>query len=132
MPNREGTEVDTVILWVGLALLVALLTFLNQKQVYSSKVKKAYRELRELTAKVRTGQSEAADLEGWETSLAEMEKHPNEFNKLENEIGLRRAFVQYLERHYPQDARLPDLQEAAAYQKDSVWGIKIGDYGPRK
>jgi hypothetical protein len=132
MPNREGTEVDTVILWVGLALLVALLTFLNQKQVYSSKVKRAYRELRELTAKVRTGQSEAADLEGWETSLAEMEKHPNEFNKLENEIGLRRAFVQYLERHYPQDARLPDLQEAAAYQKDSVWGIKIGDYGPRK
>ncbi|OMF26339.1 hypothetical protein BK132_19010 [Paenibacillus sp. FSL H8-0259] len=132
MPNREGTEVDTVILWIGLALLVALLTFLNQKQVYSSKVKKAYRELRELTAKVRTGQSEAADLEGWETSLAEMEKHPNEFNKLENEIGLRRAFVQYLERHYPQDARLPDLQEAAAYQKDSVWGIKIGDYGPRK
>ncbi|AIQ43079.1 hypothetical protein MKZ24_12810 [Paenibacillus sp. FSL R7-0297] len=123
---------DTVILWVGLALLVALLTFLNQKQVYSSKVKKAYRELRELTAKVRTGQSEAADLEAWETSLAEMEKHPNEFNKLENEIGLRRAFVQYLERHYPQDARLPDLQEAAAYHKDSVWGIKIGDYGPRK
>lgn len=123
---------DTVILWVGLALLVALLTFLNQKQVYSSKIKKAYRELRELTTKVRTGQSEAADLEGWETSLAEMEKHPNEFNKLENEIGLRRAFVQYLERHYPQDARLPDLQEAAAYQKDSVWGIKIGDYGPRK
>ncbi|MFD2880079.1 hypothetical protein ACFTAO_35570 [Paenibacillus rhizoplanae] len=30
---------NTVIMWVGLALLVALLTFLNQKQVYSSKVK---------------------------------------------------------------------------------------------
>ncbi|AIQ60298.1 hypothetical protein [Paenibacillus borealis] len=123
---------NTVILWVGLALLVALLTFLNQKQVYSSKVKKAYRELRELAAKVRAEQSEAADLAGWETSLAEMEKHPNEFNKLDNEIGLRRAFVQYLERHYPRDARLPDLQEAAAYQKDSVWGIKMGDYGPKK
>jgi hypothetical protein len=124
--------VNTVILWVGLAFIVALLTFLNQKQVYSAKVKKAYRELRELAVKVRAEQSEAADLVGWEASLAEMEKHPNEFNKLENEIGLRRAFVQYLERHYPQDARLPDLQEAAAYQKDSVWGIKMGDYGPKK
>ncbi|QUL53652.1 hypothetical protein KDC22_25305 [Paenibacillus tritici] len=123
---------STVIMWAGLALLVALLTFLNQKQVYSSRVKKAYRELRELTVKVRAEQSEAADLERWESSLAEMEKHPNEFNKLEQEIGLRRAFVQYLERHHPQDSRLPGLQEAAAYQKDSVWGIKMGDYGPRK
>lgn len=123
---------NTVILWIGLALLVALLTFLNQKQIYSSKVKRAYRELKDLAGKVRAEQSEAGDLKGWETSLAEMEKHPNEFNKLDNEIGLRRAFVQYLERHYPQDARLPELREAAAYQKDSVWGIKMGDYGPRK
>ncbi|KAI7258635.1 hypothetical protein KC345_g10516 [Hortaea werneckii] len=128
----EDAPQEWVILWVGLALLVALLTFLNQKQVYSSRVKKAYRELRLLAGKVRADQSESADLEGWETSLAEMEKHPNEFNKLDNEIGLRRAFVQYLERHYPQDNRLPDLQEAASYQKDSVWGIKMGDYGPKK
>lgn len=123
---------NTFILWGGLALLVALLTFLNQKQVYSSKVKRAYRELRELTERVRDGRSEAADLESWESSLAEMEKHPNEFNKLDYEIGLRRGFVMYLERHYPQDGRLPDLQEAAAHQKDSVWGIKFGDYGPKK
>lgn len=116
--------------WTGVAGCAANLPEPEASLFFQSK--KAYRELRELTAKVRTGQSEAADLEGWETSLAEMEKHPNEFNKLENEIGLRRAFVQYLERHYPQDARLPDMQEAAAYQKDSVWGIKIGDYGPRK
>lgn len=53
---------DTVIMWVGLALLVALLTFLNQKQVYSSKVKQAYRELRMLADKVQSEQSEAADL----------------------------------------------------------------------
>ncbi|WP_342547234.1 hypothetical protein NST69_22945 [Paenibacillus sp. FSL P2-0089] len=118
---------NTVIMWVGLALLVALLTFMNQKQVYSSKVKRAYRELRMLAEKVRAEQSETGDLESWEASLAEMEKHPNEFNKLDKEIGLRQAFVQYLERHYPQDTRLPELQEAAAYRKDSVWGIKIGN-----
>ncbi|KUP23840.1 hypothetical protein [Paenibacillus sp. DMB5] len=123
---------NTFILWGGLALLVALLTFLNQKQVYSSKVKRAYRELRELTERVRDGRSEAADLESWESLLAEMEKHPNEFNKLDYEIGLRRGFVLYLERHYPQDVRLPALQEAAAHQKDSVWGIKFGDYGSKK
>ncbi|MNO19841.1 hypothetical protein D3C76_95790 [compost metagenome] len=123
---------DNIILWVGLALVVALLTFLNQKQVYSFGVKQAYRELRELTDKLRSGQSEDADLDRWEKALAEMNKHPNEFNKLEAEIGLRRAFVAYLEQHYPQDPRLPELQEAAAYQKDSVWGIKIGDYGSKK
>ncbi|HEY4429872.1 MAG TPA: hypothetical protein VGN87_02420 [Paenibacillus sp.] len=123
---------DNVILWTGLALLIAFLTFMNQKQLYSSKVKQAYRELRELTEKVRLERSEASDLHRWEMELAEMEKHPNELNKLDAEIGLRQAFVLYLERHYQQDMRLPSLKEAAAYQKDSVWGIKMGDYGPKK
>jgi lactam utilization protein B len=117
---------DTVILWTGLALLIALLTFMNQKQLYSSKVKQAYRELRELTEKVRMERSEGRDLDRWESELKEMEKHPSELNKLDAEIGLRRAFVVYLERHYPRDVRLVNLQEAAAYQKDNVWGIKIG------
>ncbi|CAH1055819.1 hypothetical protein [Paenibacillus pseudetheri] len=123
---------DNVILWIGLALLVAFLTFMNQKQLYSSKVKQAYRELRELTEKVRLERSEASDLYRWEVELAEMEKHPNELNKLDAEIGLRQAFVTYLERHSPQDVRLPSLKEAAAHQKDSVWGIKMGDYGSKK
>jgi len=123
---------DNIILWGGLAVVVIALTFLNQKQMYSSKVKRAYRELRILADKVRNGQSTPQELPLWEAGLAEMEKHPNEYNKLDYEIGLRRAFVLYLEHHFPQDPRLPDLQEAAAYQKDSVWGIKITDYGPRK
>ncbi|WP_379161096.1 hypothetical protein [Paenibacillus sp. sgz5001063] len=123
---------DNIVLWSGLALMVALLTFLNQKQVYSSKVKRAYGELRGLTVKIRNEQSEDADLERWESALAEMNKHPNEFNKLEAEIGFRRAYVAYLEQHYPQDPRLPGLREAAAFQKDSVWGIKMGDYGSKK
>ncbi|KWX88169.1 hypothetical protein AMQ83_08480 [Paenibacillus riograndensis] len=123
---------DNVMLWVGLALVVALLTFLNQKQVYSPGVKRAYRELQELTGKVRSGQSGDADADRWEKALTVMNKHPNEFNKLEAEIGIRRAFVTYLEQHYPQDPRLPELRETASYQKDSVWGIKIGDYGSKK
>ncbi|KGE18197.1 hypothetical protein PWYN_27080 [Paenibacillus wynnii] len=121
-----------MILWIGLAVVVIALTFLNQKQLYSSKVKRAYRELRVLADHARNGQSTIEELPKWEANLAEMEKHPNEYNKLEYEVGLRRTFVMYLERHYPQDERLPDLQEAAAYQKDSVWGIKMGDYGPKK
>lgn len=123
---------DTMILWIGLAILVIALTFLNQKQLYSSKVKRSYRELRELSDRVRNNQSTADELPLWEASLTEMENHPNEYNKLDNEIGLRRAFLMYLERHYPQDSRLPDLKEAAAHQKDTVWGIKMGDYGPKK
>jgi hypothetical protein len=123
---------DNIGLWIGIAVVVIVLTFLNQKQLYSSKVKQAYRELRQLTDNVQSGQSGPQELESWERNLAEMEKHPNEYNKLDYEIGLRRAFAMYLERHYPQDSRLPDLQEAAAHRKDSVWGIKMGDYGPKK
>lgn len=120
-----------VIVWIGLALLIAGLTFMNQKHLYSSTVKQAYRELRGLTDKIRTDRSEPSDLYRWEVELAEMEKHPSELNKLDAEIGLRQAFVLYLERHYPQDARLPSLKEAAGHQKDTVWGIKIGDYGSK-
>ncbi|MFE4711342.1 hypothetical protein ACFRAM_10760 [Paenibacillus sp. NPDC056722] len=123
---------DNIILWGGLVLVIALLTYLNQKQRYSSSVKFAYRELRELAQKIGDGQSSNADLSRWEEALAELEKHPNEFNKLENELGLRSTFASYLERHYPQDTRLPALQEAAAHRKDSVWGIRIGDYNSKK
>ncbi|MNB73641.1 hypothetical protein D3C75_202510 [compost metagenome] len=123
---------NTFILWAGLVLLVALLTFLNHKQIYSSKVKRAYRELRGLAESVSEGRSVPEELEKWEQAIEELEKQPNEYNKLDAEIGLRRVFVMYLEQHYPQDRRLPGLQEAAAYVKDSVWGLKLGDYGPKK
>jgi hypothetical protein len=123
---------DNIILWGGLVLLVALLTYLNQKQVYSSKVKRAYRELRGLAEKAGSDQSSPDDLGRWESALTELEKHPNEFNKLDYELGLRGTFAAYLERHYPQDGRLPALQEAAAHRKDNVWGIKIGDYSSKK
>lgn len=123
---------NTFIMWGGLVLLIALLTFLNQKQIYSSKVKRAYRELRGLAEAVRDGRASPADLKRWETALEEMDKHPNEFNKLDSEIGLRGVFVLYLEQYYPHDPRLPGLQEAAGHRKDSVWGMKFGDYGSKK
>ncbi|MBT2288149.1 hypothetical protein J7E73_03185 [Paenibacillus albidus] len=123
---------DNILLWCGLVLLITLLTFLNQKPGYSSKVKKAYRELRELADRVVNGQSSGDELENWEQVMAELAKHPNEYNKLELEIGLRGVFVLYLERHYPQDSRLPALKEAAAHQKDTIWGLKMGDYGSKK
>lgn len=109
-----------------------ILNFYESEATVLFKVKQAYRELRELTEKVRLERSEASDLYRWEVELAEMEKHPNELNKLDAEIGVRQAFVMYLERHSPLDARLPSLKEAAAHQKDSVWGIKMGDYGSKK
>ncbi|MFC3745427.1 hypothetical protein [Paenibacillus sp. GCM10012306] len=123
---------DNIILWGGLVLVITLLTYLNQKQRYSSSVRFAYRELRELVQDINAGQSSDADLSRWEGALAELEKHPGEFNKLEAELRLRGTFASYLERHYPQDNRLPALQEVAAYRKDSVWGIRIGDYSSKK
>ncbi|AIQ48809.1 hypothetical protein R70723_25050 [Paenibacillus sp. FSL R7-0273] len=123
---------NTYLMWGGLVLLVALLTFLNQKQLYSSKVKHASRELRSLAENVREGRSAPVELVKWEQAVTEMEQHPNEYNKLDAEIGLRRVFVIYLEQHYPQDPRLPGLREAAAHLKDTVWGLKLGDYGHKR
>lgn len=127
-----GEKMDNVILWTGLALLIALLTYLNQKQLYSPKVKRAYLELRELTEKVRMERSEASDLYRWEAELTELENHPNELNKLDAEIRFHHAFLLYLERHYPSDPRIIGLKQADAYQKDMVLGIKIKDYKSNK
>lgn len=116
---------ENVLLWAGLALLIAILTFMNHKRLYSGSVRTTLSELGRLTGRVKSGESAAQDLAAWETALQRLEKHPNEFNKLDMEIGLRSAFTAYLERHFPDDPRLPSLREAAAYRKDSVWGIKI-------
>lgn len=114
-----------ILLWVGLFLIIVILAWLNQKQRLSGKVKAAYAQLRALNARTREGRSSDEDLALWEANLQELEKHPNEYNKLDEEIRLREAFVLYLERHYPEDIRLEKLREAAAFQKDSVWGMKI-------
>lgn len=116
---------DPILLWILFILIIALLGWLNQKHKYSSKVKTAYRELRDLAERTREGRSEAADLAVWETRMKELEAHPNEFNKLDQEIGLREAFVLFLEKHAPEDERLEKLRESAGFRKDTVWGMKI-------
>ncbi|WP_334075503.1 MULTISPECIES: hypothetical protein [Paenibacillus] len=114
-----------ILLWVGLFLIIVILGWLNQKQKLSGKVKAAYGQLRTLSERTREKRSSDEDLALWEANLEELEKHPNEYNKLDEEIRLREAFALYLERHYPGDIRLEKLREAAAFQKDSVWGMKI-------
>ncbi|WP_410772235.1 hypothetical protein [Fontibacillus sp. BL9] len=116
---------DHIELWVLFFLIIIGLGWLNQKHRYSGRVKTAYRDLRELADRTRQDLSHARDLEIWEARLRELEEHPNEFNKLDQEISLRETFVLYLEKHYPGDPRLKQLKDAAAVQKDTVWGVKV-------
>ncbi|WP_310550292.1 hypothetical protein [Paenibacillus glufosinatiresistens] len=118
---------DKWIMWGGLTLVVALLTLLNQKRLYAPGVKRAYAELKTLADRTERGTSEPGDLSRWEAALAEMERHPNEYNKLDLEIGLRSHFCAFLEKHAPGDPRLPELRLVASNRKDSVWGIKLTD-----
>lgn len=122
---------EPIWIWLGFALVIALLMLLNRKQHYSKTVRSARSGLSELAEKFRNGRSEERDLEKWEQYLAQLEAHPNEYNRLDSEIGLRQAFAGYLEKHYPHDGRLPDWKEAAAWKKDSIWGFKI-DRGGKK
>lgn len=112
-------------MWLVLAVVVIGLTVLSQRQLFSGKIKSAYRELRILADQAKQGISSPADLSEWETQLAALERYPNEWNKLDQEIGLHRSFMLFLDRHYPDDPRLPGLRRAAGYVKDNVWGIKI-------
>ncbi|MEF2967511.1 hypothetical protein V3851_16920 [Paenibacillus sp. M1] len=111
--------------WILFFMVIVLLGWLNQKHRYSGKLRTVYRELKELAERVRQGNSSPHDLPVWESRLRELERHPNEFNRLDEEIGLREALLLYLEKHYPGDERLGKLREAAAFRKDAVWGMKM-------
>lgn len=111
--------------WILFFLLIVVLGLFNRKFKYSAKLRESYEELTSLADRTRKGRTTKADLARWDAALARLEKHPSEYNKLDQEIRLREAYVQYLEQHYPEDERLPKLREAAGFRKDSVWGIKI-------
>lgn len=111
--------------WIVFFLVIVALGLFNRRFKYSARVRESYEELTSLAERTRKGRTTKADLARWDAALARLEKYPSEFNKLDQEIGLRKAYVHYLEQHYPEDERLPELREAAGYQKDSVWGIKI-------
>lgn len=123
---------NAAVMWLLLAVVVTGLTVLSQRQLFSGKIKSAYRELRMLADQAKQGTSSPADLPGWESQLYILEQYPNEWNKLDQEIGLHQSFMLFLERHYPDDPRLPGLRQAAGYVKDSVWGIKIPGWGKPK
>lgn len=123
---------NAAVMWLVLAVVVMGLTVLSQRQLFSGKIKSAYRKLRILADHAKQGTSLSTDLPEWETQLAALARYPNEWNKLDQEIGLHQSFMLFLEHHYPDDPRLPGLRQAAGYVKDSVWGIKIPGWGKPK
>ncbi|WP_433945719.1 hypothetical protein [Paenibacillus sp. SN-8-1] len=118
-------------MWIVIIILFVLLILFNNKQLVSARIRRIYKEIHLLADRVETGHSSKDDLPEWERCLAYLEARPNEFNKLELEIGLRARFTSYLERHYPHDPRLPELQAAAGYRKDTIWGMKMNTWGKK-
>ncbi|MGZ7444605.1 hypothetical protein [Paenibacillus sp. TH7-28] len=116
---------DHLWLWIVFFLVIVGLGMFNQQFKYSARLRENYEELSALAERTRKGRTTKADLRRWDAALKRLEKHPSEYNKLDREIRLREAYVRYLEQHYPEDERLPQLREAAGFQKDSVWGIKF-------
>ncbi|MNP21140.1 hypothetical protein D3C76_1137470 [compost metagenome] len=107
-----------------LCAFIILLVLFNKKQKKSALIRDAYEELEGLVNRTRRGRSTFNDIKRWERSIQRLEKYPNELNKLDYDIKLRQAFMVYLERHYPEDERLQQLQETAGYQKDILWSMK--------
>ncbi|MOA25588.1 hypothetical protein D3C78_1463230 [compost metagenome] len=103
---------------------ILLLVLFNKKQKKSALIRDAYEELEGLASRTRRGRSTFNDMKRWERSLQRLEKYPKELNKLDDELKLRKAFVVYLERHYPEDERLEQLRETDRYQKDNRWNMK--------
>lgn len=112
-------------LWIVFLFVIVVLGWFDRKFKYSVKLREIDEELTALTERTRKGRTTKADLQRWDAALARLKKYPSEYNKLDREIRLREAYVRYLEQHYPEDERLPKLREAAGFQKDSVWGIKL-------
>ncbi|MNH93468.1 hypothetical protein D3C73_460700 [compost metagenome] len=123
--------VGSISVWIVIIILFVMLILFNNKQLLSATVRHTYKGIYSLADRVETGQSSEEDLPEWERYLAFLEARPNEFNKLELEIGLRAKFASYLERHYPHDPRLPNLQAVAVYRKDTIWGMKMNTWGKK-
>lgn len=111
--------------WIGLALIVILLVAANKLMKRYGRLGQASQELKELALKQREGRSVPEDLPSWEACLQKLKSYPSDYNRLELEIQFLEAFALYLTQHYPSDARLPELQAAGGYRKDTIWGVKI-------
>lgn len=110
-----GVVVAAIIVWM----------LLRTKLQAVSPAGKAGEELRRLSEAFNKNTDSPEDLPAWESALSELERHPSEYNKLNGDIHFVKAFAGYLEKNYPEDARLESLKQYAYYQKDSIWGIPI-------
>ena len=111
--------------WLGAALLVLILAVVNKRVKRSGPLGKAADGLRQLVLKQREGRSTPEDLPLWEASLDRLAAYPSEYNELNAELRFLDAFAQFLGTHYPSDERIPSLQAAGSYRKDTIWGVKI-------
>lgn len=116
---------DHVWLWVLFFGMIVVLGMFNRKFKYSTRLRDTCEDLSNLAERTRRGRTTKQDLKRWDAAIQQLQKHPSEFNKLDQEIGLKQAYVHYLEQHYPEDERLPKLREEAAFRKDTIWGIKM-------
>jgi hypothetical protein len=112
--------------WLGLAVLLAVTVVLRLKWKSGGALGTASAQLRRLCAEFGRGADSPGDLTAWERALAAMEKHPNDYNKLNQELHIVRTFTAYLERHYPDDPRLESLRQIAGHRK-TIWGFAVKD-----
>lgn len=113
-------------LWMMLIAFIILLVWLTKRQKYASLIRDTYEELDRLTNRTRRGRSTLNDINRWEKALLRLEKYPKELNKIDHDIKLRKAFVLYLERHYPTDERLEQLREVnTSLSQNSVWSMMM-------
>lgn len=112
-----------VIIGIIAALVVLILLIKRLKSV--SPIGQAAAELKRLNEAYNGNVDSPEDLTAWEQALSVMELHPSIYNKLNGDIHFVQAFAGYLEKNYPEDARLETLRQFAYYRKDSIWGIPI-------
>jgi hypothetical protein len=123
----EGLGVGTgTVVWLGLAVAMAVIVMLRLKWKSGGALGTASAELRRLCAEFVRGADSPGDLIAWERAMAAMEKHPSDYNKLDQELHFVRAFTAYLERHYPEDSRLESLRKIAGHRK-TLWGFTPKD-----
>ncbi|UUZ81474.1 hypothetical protein LJK88_43705 [Paenibacillus sp. P26] len=113
--------------WVIIGMVAALIVWirLRKKLKAVSPIGQVAAELKRLSQAYNGSVDSPEDLTAWEQALSVIERHPSIYNKLNGDIHFIQAFTGYLEKNYPEDARLETLRQFAYYRKDSIWGIPI-------
>lgn len=123
--RENGDGMEQFGAWIGLGLLLLAGYVLRQRHKRTGPLGKALSRLRELTRRVREGESASTDLAEWEDNLRTLEGYPNNYNELNMEIQFMVAFRKFLEQHAPEDARIETLLEIERHRKDTILGFNI-------